>query len=629
MKSNLIAITKKLSNHRTIKIVSVILIIWFLFILPTFAAWQDTTSNQALSKILQYLNEFVSLLSRLRIGLAILAWKLMTNDMVYWSFMNMDVYLRKIRNIMKNFANFILVWLVLRSILKNLISKEKVAIQKIIIQTLIAWVLIQASWFIVWMVVDVSTIAVSAIASFPWTFIKDDATIKYDTSRMPIFNLTLTDWKITKYTTWEKTNAWQTNDYIESILPKYNSLAWPLLFIWTSTLRFQDYMNMQADSTTNKNLTINLFVKAIIIVFFSIALILIIIANIIRIWLLRFIISAIPILILARVFKIWEKSEWFFKNRVYAINTIFKPVLFVWFISIMLIFMMLIQNMLGDNTTNNEFNWVKLSTVWQDSSVIEVQDITKATIEGSMFADTVNKSKNVFADLIIFALAIFLMRKLVMLALKTWWWPIDKAMDSIWLNEKNLEKLVGSIPLIPVKWWMFGYDALTSAGKQQLQNIWAKQWRDLNPRSGWFGSLDLKWKKFLEDKILPSESRKDYYDTELLNNTQNVDKFSSKALDIAGKYEWWFSLNDPYRQRNISKLLEKRATDTDTEIGLFSWYFKWKYDATKDSAWKDYRGDKNRKKLYNVMIKKWFTAYTPSMTPIGESLVDMNTIYKK
>lgn len=50
---------------------------------------------------------------------------------------------------MKNFANFGLVAIVLRSIVKNLIGKEKMDVKKIITKTLIAGILIQASWFLV------------------------------------------------------------------------------------------------------------------------------------------------------------------------------------------------------------------------------------------------------------------------------------------------------------------------------------------------------------------------------------------------------------------------------------------------------------------------------------------------
>lgn len=103
-------IIRTLSHPTTMKIVGLIAIIGFFFVLPTFAA--DTT-NETIANFQKGLNDFVSLLSRGRVVLAIIAGKLMTNDFVYGAFMHMDIYLRKIRNIMKNFANFALVAIIL------------------------------------------------------------------------------------------------------------------------------------------------------------------------------------------------------------------------------------------------------------------------------------------------------------------------------------------------------------------------------------------------------------------------------------------------------------------------------------------------------------------------------------
>ena len=72
----------------------------------------------------------------------------MTNDFVYGAFIHMDVYLWKIRNIMKNFANFTLAGLVLVSIIKGLVGKEALDVKKIITNTLVAGILIQASRFL-------------------------------------------------------------------------------------------------------------------------------------------------------------------------------------------------------------------------------------------------------------------------------------------------------------------------------------------------------------------------------------------------------------------------------------------------------------------------------------------------
>jgi hypothetical protein len=101
-----------------------------------------------LAGIQEAMKLFLSLCSRLWIVIAILAGKLMTNDFVYGSVINMDVYLRKIRNIIKNFANFALAGLILFSIVQGIIGKQALDIKKTITNTLVAGILIQASWFL-------------------------------------------------------------------------------------------------------------------------------------------------------------------------------------------------------------------------------------------------------------------------------------------------------------------------------------------------------------------------------------------------------------------------------------------------------------------------------------------------
>jgi hypothetical protein len=101
----------------------------------------------------------------------------MTNDWVYGSIIHMDIYLWKIWNIMKNFANFGLVAIVLYKIFDNLVGKKNIDVKSIIIKTLIAGILIQASRFLVGALVDLSTIATAAVGSFPSQFLHTNNTL--------------------------------------------------------------------------------------------------------------------------------------------------------------------------------------------------------------------------------------------------------------------------------------------------------------------------------------------------------------------------------------------------------------------------------------------------------------------
>lgn len=93
--------------------------------------------------------------------LLVLAGKLVDNSLVYGSVFNFDAILWNLWNVVRNLANFALGFFFLRSVLKMLWKKDSKYEQEIkglLLKSLIAWVWIQASWFIMAALIDVSTI---------------------------------------------------------------------------------------------------------------------------------------------------------------------------------------------------------------------------------------------------------------------------------------------------------------------------------------------------------------------------------------------------------------------------------------------------------------------------------------
>jgi hypothetical protein len=193
--------------------------------------------------------------------LAILAGKLMSNDFVYGSFMHLDIYLRKIRNIMKNFANFALIGIILISIIKSLVGKESLNAKKLILSALGAGVLIQASWFLMGALVDISTVATAAISSFPTSFISNNTELK-DTITQSIsqfkakkikYNLEadMTDQsqKIVEFIEPIGINQSQTTQELNNlIMPTYNSISGPFIYLGMGVFGFQHYLEKNNDS---------------------------------------------------------------------------------------------------------------------------------------------------------------------------------------------------------------------------------------------------------------------------------------------------------------------------------------------------------------------------------------------
>lgn len=120
------------------------------------------------------LNLILKLIYLLLRPLLVVAGLSLDNTLVYGSIFHLDVPLRKFRNMIKNFANFTLGFMVLFAIIKWFFTQkdEKWPID-IIKKTLIAGILIQASWFLMAALIDVSTIATYAVGGLPLSILKN------------------------------------------------------------------------------------------------------------------------------------------------------------------------------------------------------------------------------------------------------------------------------------------------------------------------------------------------------------------------------------------------------------------------------------------------------------------------
>jgi len=184
---NLIA---RIFTKKNIKVFLFVFIILWFFVWDSFAADSSNLSQDTLEMFSWLLNFFISILSWLWFVFAALAGKLMTNDLVYGSFINMDKMLWLLWNIMKNFANFALWFFFVFSIVKTLFSsiglgKSKwwddpmTSAKNTVKTTLLAWLLIQMSWFLVWAAIDLSTVATAAVSSLPSQFISSSDSFKW------------------------------------------------------------------------------------------------------------------------------------------------------------------------------------------------------------------------------------------------------------------------------------------------------------------------------------------------------------------------------------------------------------------------------------------------------------------
>ena len=146
--------------------------LWVMVFLISFVFAEDSTSqvcSRWVTEFMDTLYRITQLCSWLRIVLAKFVGKLMTNALVYAEAFQMDTYLWKIWQMVRNLVNFAIGFFFLYHILKYVISpstNEKPP-QEIIKKSLITGVLVQMSRFIVMVLVDLSTILIATVSAFP------------------------------------------------------------------------------------------------------------------------------------------------------------------------------------------------------------------------------------------------------------------------------------------------------------------------------------------------------------------------------------------------------------------------------------------------------------------------------
>ena len=97
-----------------------------------------------------------------------LAWRLVNNSFVYAAVFWFDTVLWQLRNIVRNLANYALWFVLLFKIFQYLTGGQKSGdLKKLLTSTLIAWIWIQASWFLLAVIIDLSNVLTYSVWWLP------------------------------------------------------------------------------------------------------------------------------------------------------------------------------------------------------------------------------------------------------------------------------------------------------------------------------------------------------------------------------------------------------------------------------------------------------------------------------
>ncbi len=375
-----------MTKQRFVIWITLILILTIIFPSFSIAGWGEDTDF-----LIDLLNSAVNLLSWLWVIPSIIAWTLMTNQLVFGEVIHLDVYLWQLWNIMKNFANFALWFIFLFFIFKTFFKWEPGSLIKSYLPKIwLAWIIIQATWFLVAAIIDITIIATTAVASLPHQFVQLNqeqwhAPTSID---MPAICYVLQD--IQDSDTLPVNCEWdEDGNDISVSLDEINATAvnasGPLLYFGFNALKLQKFSSNEA--TSWDKITIGFLIKLFVILAFSIPLFVLMVINFIRIfWLWMFIIFS-PFVVLDAVFgnAVTSKMEWATKKLTVSnfIWLAFQPVIVIWMLSIIMIFVVGLMNVFQNQTEAmdaqlweifgifSDSEWgdsdINIQTLWEDS----------------------------------------------------------------------------------------------------------------------------------------------------------------------------------------------------------------------------------------------------------------------
>jgi hypothetical protein len=292
----------------------------------------------------------------------ILAGKLLTNEVVYGEFMHFDIYLYKFWNLIKNIANYLLAFLFIVKVfflIKQGGSSIMSEVSKILKGVMIAAVLIQISWRIVGMLIDLSSLGIATVASLPSQIVSSNADYKknFETALDQSYGRSINfdnhemqslDTNIAVGTTPAQDNTayFFMNKDLDKLLPTYDNVSGPLMIMGMSMMKFMDWYKHPSTTMTCTNIALSTLFRAIILTFYLIPIIVLLLVSIFRIFKLWIYITFSPLIALfyglqqAGSNDIVPSAVQKYVNDFSMGNMltlIFQPVMIVWALSIWII----------------------------------------------------------------------------------------------------------------------------------------------------------------------------------------------------------------------------------------------------------------------------------------------------
>lgn len=573
------------------------------------AEWEKLKLLNEMSKLLHII---VSILSWIWVFFAQGAWEFLTNKWVYWEILWLDALLWKFWNIVKNIANFWLWFYFIYEIFRWLIDGTQKLKNKLI-WLLVAWIWIQASWFMTAVVLDVSTITLATAGSFPSLVISEVKEVdeSFDTTIEDYFNLKEIQWSIDELKSWMTfslfaPDMWASNfitikrdvplkewiskkKLLDTIMPNSENVAWPLYYLWFSILRTTTIIS---PSSTNDEWFMTTIFNTLIqwwtTIVFAIEMLVLLIVAVMRLLYMWVFIVLSPLVVLLECIKQsgWASKSWNGKkfldgftkqfNLTSFFWNAFKPTLIVLCFSVAMIFTALMSKVIISNGEKElDMGWMKTSRSVENAAPNTWNDWDKqytTIMDGDLAEIMIKKSWKTLFNFILSVITVVLVYLIIRFAVKMGWWS-DFVSKTAWKIQDTVQSWIASMPLVPVSWWDEKWKPEThyiSAGT----TFWF-DWSGTN-RKGLLGAKIDDWRTAVEKSVSTQ--------TDSLNNLFGwANSKTMSESDWNGIKTAWESGWQKYSGLRLLEAKKDAINRNKTEAG---WWFRLD-PRTWDKRWID------------------------------------------
>ena len=478
-----------MKKRQRIKLWILIAIIWLMWFSDFSFAADGSEFN--LKWLWLTLNYIVSALAWIWIFFAKVAWEFLTNKRVYGEVFWRDVLLWKFRNVTKNLANFWLWFYFVYMILRWLIGQYKwqemtKKLKDAILWVLIAWIWIQASWFFVAAIIDVSTVTLVAAWSFPsqviawsdeveWSikislkkFLSSDGEVVEKVERITLFPEAAGFTGLFAQNYIQVEAPQDVTGVIDKLMPNADDVSGPLYFIWFSILETDLITSVNTSTETSIKATIfNTLMQWWTTIIFSIEMFVLCVIAVMRILYLWMFIVLSPLAILLRCLeKSWEKlwgDNSFLSGLTKHINfksffiNVFKPtiiVLWIWIAAILVSLMTSVMKQYEGSGNKFSYNWVTFSSSnkQRDNSGNQWNQTYTSIMDSNLINFTITNAWKTLLWFVLSIITVILVYQIIRYTATMW-----SSEDFVSKNAKNIQNamwdLIGSMPVVPVRWY--------------------------------------------------------------------------------------------------------------------------------------------------------------------------------